>query len=646
MLKKAALVSLGVALLVLYVILTPLPNTQTENTPPASTQPPAPPASTQPPDQPAVGQTVVDTETPHTVETTPTQPGLEVEKPRALPKLEVSILAPEVVNVTTLPTEVRYQTVVRNIGNGTATVDIDGVFYRVEPGGEVAINSSIKIHHAGLYTVVVYVNNTLYKKDVYVYYYTYILIAEPVRVNVTKIPTEVTISIKIRNIGNMTGRAGGVEIPPGGEARVEMSLNVVSVGRHVVKLDDVEVSVDVYYHTPAFEWRVGGLDEVEALPGEKYSAWLWLKNIGNDTANLNINGRRVVLAPQEAVNITSTLEIRRAGVHRYVFEISGDLNIEVVHEMRVKIVHISVEIFIQSPEIRRAWPRPNSTDGTSITVSTKNVELKWGYSIYTNATRRSITLVVIDPGGSYTQRLGPGQVLTRNLTETAEAPGSTTLWLKINSTTYGFTTVLTLTSPKISVSRIHRVELVDSRRLHSVRIRCRYGGVPVPISFDVVEVRAVVEYGADVRTVSGTAVVYSPQGVQNIRFEGRTEGARGWATLKVSSLEVYVEFNTQPLKITKILVNREYVDCSVPIELLPSLLYREAPTTSGEEDAVQYIFRLFSALARESGERPQSIVWNGEFFEIVDGRGRRHNVYVESGRIIIQGDLKATVVIT
>ncbi|MEM4081825.1 MAG: hypothetical protein QXK71_06380, partial [Pyrobaculum sp.] len=116
MLKKAALVSLGVALLVLYVILTPLPNTQTENTPPTSTQSPAPPASTQPPGQPAVGQTVVDTETPHTAETTPTQPGLEVERPRVLPKLEVSILAPEVVNVTTLPTEVGYQTVVRNIG--------------------------------------------------------------------------------------------------------------------------------------------------------------------------------------------------------------------------------------------------------------------------------------------------------------------------------------------------------------------------------------------------------------------------------------------------------------------------------------------------------------------------------------------------
>ncbi|MEM1889216.1 MAG: hypothetical protein QXN04_03615 [Pyrobaculum sp.] len=40
---------------------------------------------------------------------------------------------------------------------------------------------------------------------------------------------------------------------------------------------------------------------------------------------------------------------------------------------------------------------------------------------------------------------------------------------------------------------------------------------------------------------------------------------------------------------------RFLVNCSVPIELLPSLLYREAPTTSGEEDAVQYIFKLFSA---------------------------------------------------
>jgi hypothetical protein len=58
---------------------------------------------------------------------------------------------------------------------------------------------------------------------------------------------------------------------------------------------------------------VGGPSEVEALPGETYAAWLWIKNTGNATASLSVDGRAFALAPGEALNITKTVTVGARG---------------------------------------------------------------------------------------------------------------------------------------------------------------------------------------------------------------------------------------------------------------------------------------------------------------------------------------------
>jgi hypothetical protein len=462
-----------------------------------------------------------------------------------------------------------------------------------------------------------------------------------VYINATKLPANLTVTARVSNLGNLTAWVGGVAVAPGETKAINTTISVEAAGSYVVKMGGVEVPVTVRYYAAAFDWRVGGSSEVEALPGETYAAWLWIKNTGNATATLSIDGRAFALAPGEALNTTKTITVGAAGVYNVEFRVAGSLNATLRHAIRVKVVAPKVEIVLWSPEIRRGWPPPDGTDYTSLSVVSKTVALTWGYVITTNATRRAVALAVEGPGGVDYYRLAPGAAASKNYTETVQVPGEKTLEVKVNSTTYKLKVSLTLTPPKITVKDISRIEFTDSRSLLGLKLRC--GGVETTL--DILRVTGTLTYTPTGRAVSGQITVRSVLGTNTGDYSGKIEGGSGSLSLNVAGRNIYVEFTTSPLKVTRVLVDGTAYSCDVPTELVPPIFYREKPTAI-DEPATQYVFRLLSAFARGDSDKPQSITWNGEYVEAVDKGGNTLRVYLGGGEIRIEGPLTAAIVIS
>jgi hypothetical protein len=93
-------------------------------------------------------------------------------------------------------------------------------------------------------------------------------------------------------------------------------------------------------------------------------------------------------------------------------------------------------------------------------------------------------------------------------------------------------------------------------------------------------------------------------------YRGEVEGGRGSLSFNAAGYNIYVEFTTSPLTVTRVLVDGTPYSCDDPTALVPPILYREKPTASSEP-ATQYVFRLLSAFARGDSDKPQSITWNG-----------------------------------
>jgi hypothetical protein len=310
----------------------------------------------------------------------------------------------------------------------------------------------------------------------------------------------------------------------------------------------------------------------------------------------------------------------------------------------VKVVAPKVEIVLWSPEVRRGWPPPNGIDYTSLSVVSKTAALTWGYIITTNATKRTVTLAVEGPGGVDYYRLAPGAAASKNYTETAQAPGEKTLEVKVNSTTYRLKVYLTLTPPRITVRDISRIEFTDSRRLLGLKLRCRVEGFNIETTLDILRVTGTLTYTPTGRAMSGQMTVRSVFGTDTGSYDGTIEGGRGSSSLKVAGRNIYVEFTTSPLAITKVLVDDTQYSCDVPIELVPPVLYKEKPTAA-DVSAIDYAFSLLSAFARGDSDKPQSITWNGEYVEVIDRGGNVLRVYLGEREIRIEGPLTATVVI-
>jgi hypothetical protein len=634
------LIALGIALIVAYLALQ---------------QPPAPPGgvATTPATTPTATTATATSQPPTTTAEKPetkTQtatPTSTAQPPRVVyaPSIEVAVEAPGVINTTRLPIYINYTIVVKNSGNGTGIAVVEGIPYEVAPGQVVRIAANKTVRWAGEHSVEAVVNGTRYAKAVRVYYYVPRLQAEPVYINATKLPANLTVTVRVSNLGNLTAWVGGVAVAPGETKAINTTISVEAAGSYVVEMGGVEVPVTVRYYAAAFDWRVGGASEVEALPGETYAAWLWIKNTGNATATLSIDGRAFALAPGEALNTTKTITVGAAGTYNVEFRVTGSLNATLRHTIRVKVVAPKVEIVLWSPEVRRGWPPPNGTDYTSLSVVSKTAALTWGYVITTNATKRAVALAVEGPGGVDYYRLAPGATASKNYTETVQAPGEKTLEIKVNSTTYRLKVYLTLTPPRITVKDISRIEFTDSRRLLGLKLRCRVYGVNIEPTLDILRVTGTLTYTPTGRAVSGQITVNSAGGTYTGDYKGTIEGGKGSLSLNVIGRRIDVEFDTSPLKITKVLVDGTPYSCNVPTELVPPILYKEKPTAA-DVPATQYVFRLLSAFARGDSDKPQSITWNGEYVEAVDRGGNTLRVYLGEREIRIEGPLTATIVIS
>ncbi|MFN7106514.1 MAG: hypothetical protein ACK4M3_08055, partial [Pyrobaculum sp.] len=307
------------------------------------------------------------------------------------------------INVTVLPALLNYTICVKNVGNDTGVVKIEGMEYTLAPGQEAAAGGSMKVSHAGVFEISAKIStgevvNTT-QKEVRVYYLTPVFRTKAINLTVYRLPANITVSIEVENVGNYTGHIAGVEIPPGGAVEINKTIYLEAAGSYEIRLGNLSVPVVVTYLTPNFVWRVGGVTEVEALPGEEAQAWLWLKNVGNATARLRIDGVEAVLRPGEERNFTKSFRITKAGVYTTEFKAEGDLNATFKHSLRAKVIRVVAELVLWEPDLDRAWPQANGTSSMALTVSQKSVVAKWGYLLNTNASGRSVTLVVEDPGG-------------------------------------------------------------------------------------------------------------------------------------------------------------------------------------------------------------------------------------------------------
>ncbi|MFZ8840562.1 MAG: hypothetical protein ACO2PM_16920, partial [Pyrobaculum sp.] len=552
------LIALGIALIVAYLALQqpPAPPGGVATTPATTPTATTATATSQPPTSTA--------EKPETKTQTAT-PTSTAQPPRVVyaPSIEVAVEAPGVINTTRLPIYINYTIVVKNLGNGTGVAVVGGVPYEVAPGQVVRIAANKTVWWAGEHSVEAVVNGTRHVKAVRVYYYAPRLQAEPVYINATRLPANLTVTVRISNLGNLTAWVGGVAVAPGETKAINTTISVEAAGSYVVEMGGVEVPVTVRYYAAAFDWRVGGPSEVEALPSETYAAWLWIKNTGNATATLSVDGRSFELAPSEALNITKTVTVGAAGTYNVEFRLAGSLNATLRHAIRVKVVAPKVEIVLWSPEVRRGWPPPNGIDYTSLSAVSKTVALTWGYVITTNATRRAVALAVEGPGGVDYYRLAPGAAASKNYTETVQVPGEKTLEIKVNSTTYKLKVSLTLTPPKITVKDISRIEFTDSRSLLGLKLRC--GGVEATL--DILRVTGTLTYTPTGRAASGQITVRSVLGTNTGDYSGKIEGGSGSLSLNVAGHNIYVEFTTSPLKVTRVLVDGTPFSCDVPTEL-------------------------------------------------------------------------------
>ncbi|AAL63059.1 hypothetical protein PAE0827 [Pyrobaculum aerophilum str. IM2] len=633
------LIAVGIALVAVYVVMPSI------SKPPelATATPPPPVQTTQKPAETTT--TPPTTSTAAAPQTVTSQVTAKAPEPVYLPKIEAEIIAPAVLNTTRLPAEIKFTVIIKNTGNGTGSVTVGGTRYVLAPGQEIRINSTALASAAGSYSLEAVVNGTRLEKTVKVFYYAPRLEALPVVINVTELPANVTIKVMVRNTGNLTARVKDVEIRPGEERVINASLTVEAAGNYVVDVDGVAVPVKVNYYAPSFQWKVGGPGEVEAIPGESYSAWLWVKNTGNATAKLLIDGREATLPPGGELNITKQVTVRAAGTYAVEFHIAGGLNATVKYVIRAKIVAIRVQYVIWAPQLRRSWPAPNSTETTSISTPNKTVVLSWGYIIETNATSRTVVLVVQDADGVYYYTLKPGTSAGKNFTTTVQAPGEKMLEIRVNSTAYRLGISLQITPPKVTIKDISKISFKDDRPLRGVKITCRAGSVSADILLDILSISGTLTYTATGRSISGSITVAAAGGTYTGDYSGKIEGNGGQMSVNVIGRNIYVEFTVSPLAINRVLVDGVPYSCNVPIQLIPTILYSGKPTAV-DEPATQYVYRLITVFAKSDSDKPQSVVWNGEYVEVIDKGGDAIRVYFKDGAVRVEGALSATLVIS
>jgi hypothetical protein len=639
--RAVVLTLLAVALVALYVALSTLPpqsstttSTQKPTSKPTTAQPTQTYTTTQTTPQPSsqISATTSPT-TPQPAVTTTTQPQVTTTTSTQEPKLKAWLAASDV-NTTQLPTEVAYKVVVENVGNAATEVTLFNKTYVVKPGESVSIERRLKVYTAGRHKISEKVGNYTLEKEIYVWYYTPLLKAEPLTINVTEIPKLVNITVAVSNVGNATGYIDGLEIRPGQRVYINATVNVTKAGRYTVNIRNLEVEVNVRYLRAQIEVETP-VKEVEALPGEKIAVPIVVKNSGNATDTVQVGGDTYSVAPGEEKTLWFGLVANRSGTYRLNIR-SRDVQYDI--EVKILLVTYRVQIALLAP-IQKSGYMETTREEATIEVRDPDVEIVWQPIIYTNATRRVLTLVVdgnavrVEPGKP--TYIPERKVKVSGISYTA--PSTAELKTEINGTIYTLTLRIKLVPPTLSIQDVEKIEFRDTRVVNT-KIKCTR-----PVQHEelvtLYELYANIDYNAG--TFSGNAKIYLLGKTGYAYFNGIFNTQSGKAEIDLQQFDLpslVVEFTVDPITVTKVtLKSGEEVQCQYPVELLPRVFKKPLMGPTRLDTAAVLIIKILSASDVHAEQVTRDTV------VLRDDWGNRITVKVYDNRIEIKGAVEGTI---
>lgn len=534
---------------------------------------------------------------------TATQTAMSSPSPSLLPRPNITVeLATTEVNTTRLPTNSTLVFLVVNKGGAKGVVYINGTEVVLGPGEEAQVNFTTTIRRAGLNQVLLYINGTPSQYWLRAYYFTPLLVAEPITIQTYKLPIEVVVNVTIENVGNYTGSVGGVEIPPGGNATVAVSLNVTAAGRYEVEAYGVPVEVYVEYLATGYSVYIWS-PPVEAVPGEAVPVAFYVRNTGNATEALVANGTVLRLAPGEGAWLNYTVP---AYSRRPVALVVNGTTWR-------WILNVSVIALKALLEIGGGIYNPAITPQIVVESSTAAVPYVW--LISTNATHR--TVVVIVGGAAYT--IPPSGVAQINGTLQARLNAWNTVSVQINGTTYSMQVYVQLKPPTLYVAGITGMSFTDTRT-YIQQASC--SGTPigtVTFTATVYSMSGTVSYSGSTITFSGSITVYIDKLGKTITasYSGSSTNGAGQVTAQIGSYTIVVKFSGS--SVTSVTVNGEIVTCAASIIPIPAFMYQEPPT--GTIDAVSFATQIANLFAKGGSEYITNAYYDGQRVVLVDGEG-------------------------
>ncbi|MFP3252266.1 MAG: hypothetical protein RXO32_11145, partial [Thermoproteus sp.] len=473
------------------------------------------------------------------------------------------------VNATRLPAAAVLRFRVENAGAARGALVVNGTTVELDPGGSAELNFTAVVSRAGANYVLLYVNGTPRLYEFEVLYYTPVFVAEPVAVEVYRLPASASANVTVRNVGNYTGYFGGIAVPPGGNATASVTINATAAGRYYIDVDGVEVEVDVAYLAAGYAVSAQS-PALEAVPGEPVPVYFLVENTGNATEALYVNGTRYVLRPGGRLQINSTVPAYSRRPVALV--VNGTL-----WRWTLNVSTIAVRALL---EIGGGIYNPALSPQIVISSSQSAVPYTW--VLTTNATRRSVALAV---GGS-TYLVPPGGRLLINGTLQAALNAWNAVSVTVNGTTYAVQVYVQLKPPTLYVGQITGMSFTDSRTYvqYPTCTGTPIGSVSLTVA--VYSVSGSVSYSGNTIYFSGsiTAYVNPPGETRTVGFSGSSTNGVGQVTATIGSYTVVVKFSGG--SVTEVDVNGQPVTCGSSIIPVPPFMYQKPP--GGTIDAVSF----------------------------------------------------------
>ncbi|MEL9990728.1 MAG: hypothetical protein QXP98_11050 [Thermoproteus sp.] len=491
---------------------------------------------------------------------------------------------------------------------------------RLGPGEVKRINATVEVLHAGVNYVLLMVNGTPVQFPVEVLFYTPVLVAEPVTVRTYKLPAVVALNVTVRNIGNYTGYIAGAAVPPGGNATVETSLNITAAGRYYVNIDGVKAEVDVIYLATGYSVSIWS-PAVEATPGEGIPVSFLLRNTGNATETLVVNGTVYTIGPGGSIWANFTVP---AYAHR---QVSLSVNGTTYRwTLNVTAIGITVLFYIGG----RLY---NPSLSPSIVVSTSQAQMSYQWIVKTNATTRSVAVVA--NGSTYVIPSGGEAII--NGTLQARLNGWNSASITINGTMYSIQIYAQLVAPTINVASIYRIDFVDDRP-YEAQVTCNTPGGAVTVTVKIYNMQGSVTYSGGAISFSGTFTVYLsyPGNTYTGTFSGSSNGGSGQVTITVAGHTATVQFSGGSVT-TKL----QYDGVSCPQFMpVPPFMYQSPPTGSIPADRLGV--QLANLFAKSSSDYIVDSEYNGQYVVMTDAAGHTIRFYFNGG-LSTSGPLQLTV---